>query len=201
MSFGLPSFGASQLLGGLGGGADPGKKQWAQMLAQYNLVRGQNAGLFANAFQQQRKALGSIKGGYGAALNETNAQQANARTGVMDREKANLGALRSTLAGSGMGGGTLDANLQRGVNMDTNRSLANVDSQFAALRQNLATERAQLEANQYGALSGLFQNQAGQSNQLGMSLFDAIGNQQHPDPNAFLGNLLQGGMNILPFLA
>lgn len=190
MSFGLPSFGASQLLGGFGGGGDPGKKQWAQMLAQYNMVRGQNAGLFANAFQQQRKGLGAIKQGYGAALNETNAQQATAHQGVMDREKSNLGALRSTLAGSGMGGGTLDANLQRGVFSDTNRSLANVDSHFAAMRQNLATERSQLEANQYGALAGLFQNQAGQSNQLGMSLFDAIGNQQHPDPNAGWNALL-----------
>lgn len=200
MSFGLPSFGASQLFGGLGGGADPGKKQWAQMLAQYNMVRGQNAGLFANAFQQQRKGLGAIKAGYGNALAQTGVQQAQATQGVRDRETANLGALRSTLAGSGMGGGTLDVNLQRGVQQDTNRGLADVDARFAALRQNLATERAQLEANQYNALSGLFQSQAGQSNQLGMSLFDAIGNQQHPDPNAFLGNLIQGGMNILPFL-
>lgn len=184
---GLGSAGLSSLLGG---GSDPGKKQWAQMLAQYNLTKGQNAGLFANAFQQQRKGLGAIKQGYGAALNETNAQQATAHQGVMDRETANLGALKSGLAGSGMGGGTLGANLQRGVYSDTNRGLANVDAQFAAIRQSINTQRAGLEANQYGALSGLFQNQASQSNQLGMSLFDAIGNQQHPDPNAGFNALL-----------
>lgn len=189
------------LLGGLGGGGDPGKKQWAQMLAQYRLLQGQNAGNFANAFQQLKKSQGAIRAGYGAARNETNAQQTVARQGVMDSEKRNLGALRSTLAGSGMGGGTLDVNLQRGVQADTNRSLASVDANFAALRQRLATEQAGLEANSYNALADLFQGQAAQNNQLGMSLINAIGSQQRADPNAWMGNLLQGGMQLLPFLA
>lgn len=194
------SSGAGGLSSLLGGGGDPGKKQWAQMLRQYQMMQGQNAGMFANAFQQQRKSLGAIKAGYGAARNETNAQQTATRQGVMDRETQSLGAQRATLAGSGMGGGTLDVNLQRGITQDTNRSLANVDANFAALRQRLSAEESGLTANGYGAMSGLFQNQAGMNSQLGMSLFNAIGNQQHPDPNAFLGNLIQGGMNILPFV-
>jgi hypothetical protein len=182
--------GAGALGSLLGGGKDPGKKQLAQMMGIYGQLGGKQAGFFANALQQQKQGLASIGKGYKTAMGLAGSQAATAKQGVLDRETANTGALKAGLAGSGMGGGTLQANLQRGVYSDTNRSLAGVDSALAELQANLMTQKAQLEANQYGALAGLFQNQSAQSTALGQSMIGTLGSVEHADPNAGWNALL-----------
>lgn len=176
-----------------GGGKDPGKKQMAQILAEYAKLQNANKVGYANALAMGQKGLGSIQSGFTNALNATNAQASAARQGILDREKANLGTIAGGLADAGNLGSTVGANLQRGVYSDTNRGLTQVDSMFADLRAGLMERRAALEANQYNALAGLFQGQTAGQLGLGQGLISTIGSQQHPDPNSGLNALLQLG--------
>ncbi len=199
---GLGAFGGNKGVAGLlGGGKDPGKAQLAQILGIYKQLQGQQAGLYANAQQQQKKGLDAINTGYGKALGEVANSGAVAKQQVLSRERQNLGTLQQGLTQSGLGSTSVAQNLQRGVYSDTNRSLSAVDESLAQLRSNLQAQKSQLEANQYGALAGLFQNQNAAQTGLGQSLIGTLGSVQHTDPNAFLGNLVQGGMNLLPFLS
>lgn len=194
--------GASSALsmGNMLGGSDPGKKQLKQILGIYKQLQGQQAGLYANAQQQQKKGLKAIQGGYDKALKETGNLGYSAKQSVLGREKQNLGAMQQGLTQSGLGSTSVAQNLQRGVYSDTNRSLSAIDEQLASLRSNLQAQKSQLEANQYGALAGLFQNQSASQVGLGQSMIGTLGSVQHQDPNAWMGNLVQGGMNLLPFL-
>lgn len=184
----------------LGGGSDPGKKQLAQILAQYKLLQQGTGVAYANAMAQQKKGLGAIKTGYTNALNATNTAASTAKQSVLDRETRNVGSLKAGLADFGMSGGTLGANLERGIYSDTNRSLSDVDAQIASIRAGLEAQQGQALAGQYGAMAGLFQGQNASNVGLGQSLIGTLGSVQHVDPNAWLGNLLQGGMQLLPFL-
>ena len=181
-------------------GEDPGKGQLAQILGIYKQLQGQQAGLYANAQQQQKKGLAAINTGYGKALGEVANSGAVAKQQVLSRERQNLGTLQQGLTQSGLGSTSVAQNLQRGVYSDTNRSLSAVDESLAQLRSNLQAQKSQLEANQYGALAGLFQNQNAAQMGLGQSMIGTLGSVQHQDPNAWMGNLIQGGMQILPFL-
>ena len=193
------AFGIGGMLAG-GMGADPGKKQLAQIMGIYKQLQGQQMGLYANAQQQQKKGLAAINTGYGKALGEVANSGAAAKTAILGREKQNLGSLQQGLTQSGLGSTSVAQNMQRGVYSDTNRSLSAVDESLAQLRSNLQAQKSQLEANQYGALAGLFQNQSAAQIGLGQSMIGTLGSVQHQDPNAWMGNLVQGGMNLLPFL-
>jgi hypothetical protein len=173
--------------------ADPGKKQLAGILKQYSLLQNQQKVGYANALAQQQKGLGAIKTGYTNALNTVGAQGLAAKQSVTDRETRNVGALKSGLADSGMLGGTLGANLERGIYSDTSRSLSNIDAQIAQIRSGLQTEQANALAGQYGAMAGLHQGLAGAQTGLGQGLIQTLGNVQYQDPNAWLGSLFQIG--------
>lgn len=184
----------------LGGGADPGKKQLKGILQQYSLLQNQQKVGYANALAQQQKGLGAIKTGYTNALNTVGSQGLAAKQAVMDREKQNLGALKSGLADSGMLGGTLGANLERGIYSDTNRGLSDIDARIAQIRSGLQTEQANALAGQYGQMAGLHQGLVGAQTGLGQNLIGTLGSVQYQDPNAWIGNLIQGGLQTLPFL-
>ena len=195
-SLGLGASG-SALLGGLGGGGgDPAKKQYKNILAQHALLQRQNQASYANALYQQKQGLNAINKGYGAALQTLGTQGNAAKRSIVDRETANTGALKAGLVSSGLSDTTTAANLQRGIYSDTNRDLAGVDEAIAQIKANLQAQQAGAQAGQYGAMAGLFQGQAASNAGLGQSLINTIGNVQYSDPNAWLNQLLGIGGTI-----
>ena len=189
--FGSGGGGLAGLFGG--GGSDPGKKQLKQILGIYKQLQSGQSSLYANALQQQKKGLGAITTGFGNAQKAVGNSGYAAKSSILGREKQNLGTLQQGLTSSGLGSTSVTQNLQRGVYSDTNRSLSQVDEQLAQIRSSLFAQQAALEANQYGALAGIFQGQAGAQTGLGQSLIGTLGSVQHPDPNAGLNSLLQFG--------
>ena len=185
----LGAFGGAGLLGGVGG-SDPGKKQQKGILAAHAQNAMQNRSLFAQAAYQQRQGLGAINAGYKQANSAIGAGAASARQGILDRETANLGALKAGAAAGGTLGTSTNTNLQRAVYSDTSRNLSALDADVANIKAELAQRQAAAQAGQYGALAGIAQNQAGASNQLGLSLINSLGNVQYQDPNAWLQSLL-----------
>lgn len=192
--------GSAAAMSGLLGGKDPGKAQLAQILGIYKQLQGQQQGLYANAMQQQKKGLKAVQGGYDKALKETGNLGYSAKQSVLGREKQNLGMMQQGLTQSGLGSTSVAQNLQRGVYSDTNRSLGDIDAQIAQIRSGLLAQQGNAVGGQYGALAGLFQNQSSAQVGLGQSMIGTLGGVQHQDPNAWMGNLIQGGMQILPFL-
>lgn len=182
-------------IGGLlgGGGGDPGKKQYAQILAAHDRVANQNKAAYANALYQQKQGLGAIKTGYGGALTALSTAGNAGRQDIVDREMRNTGALKAGLVSSGLGDTTTAANLQRGIYSDTSRNLSAHDAAVAQIRASLMAQQAGAEAGQYGALSGVLQGQAGMNAQLGQSLINSIGNVQYEDPGDWISQLLQLG--------
>lgn len=187
-------------LGGvLGGGPDPGKKQYKDILAQHAQLQAQNKASYANALYQQKQGLGAINKGYGAALQSLSTQGAAAKQSIVDRETQNTGALKAGLVSSGLGDTTTATNLQRGIYQDTSRALSSTDEAIAQIKASLLAQQAGAQAGQYGAMAGIFQNQAGQNAALGQSLINSIGNVQYTDPNAWLQQLLGIGGTALGF--
>lgn len=198
---GLSAFGGHKGIAGmLGKQKDPGKAQLAQILAQYRLMQGQQRSIFASAQQQQQKGLRAVEGGYKNALATIGNTGYQAKQNVLGREQQNLGSMRAGLESSGLQDTTLGANLSRAVYRDTNRDLSQIDEMLAGMRSSLEAQRGMAQAGQYGALAGLLQGQSGQQTALGQSLIGTLGSVQHTDPNAWMAGLVQGGMNLLPFL-
>lgn len=195
---GLGAFGGAGLLGGLGG-SDPGKKQQKGILAAHAQTAMQNRSLFAQAAYQQRQGLGAINAGFKQANSAIGAGAANARQGILDRETANLGALKAGAAAGGTLGTSTNTNLQRAVYSDTSRNLSALDADVANIKAELAQRQAATQAGQYGALAGIAQNQAGASNQLGLSLINSLGNVQYQNPQEWISNLFGLGGTVAGF--
>lgn len=167
-------------------------KQMKYLQALFAQLQGNQAALFGQAQGAQRKALSTIKSGYGNALANTGLQANNAKRSVLDRESQQMGGLAQSLASRGLGNTTLLDNAKRGISSSTNRELSNIDSMLAQIQSQLQIGQAGAEANVYGSLSNLFQNQSSAMTGLGLQKGQAL--YGSPEINS---NLAPGGMGQL----
>lgn len=181
----------------LGGGKDPGKGQQKQVLAIFEDLKRQQRRQYASAFQQQRQALGSIQKGYAGARSEVSRIGGEARQGALDRGVQQQASGAQSLTSRGLGNTTAVDNLQRAISGDTSRSLARIDEALAGMHSNLSVQQGRDEAQAYGALSSLFQNQSAQQTSLGTSIAGSIAGVQHQDPNAWISSLLSFGGGLI----
>ncbi len=175
---------------GLSSGSDPGKKQLGSVLQAQRETAMQNRSLFAQAKYEAKQGQKAIDSGFKAANSVLGQAAATGRQRLLDRETANLGALKAGVADSGMGGTSTATNLQRAVYSDSSRDLAGFDAEIAGIKADLEARRAAATAGQFGSLAGISQNQAGASNALGQSLINSLSNVQYADPNQWLNSLL-----------
>lgn len=181
----------------MGGGKDPGKGQYNQVMSIFKQAQGQQAQAQANALQQQQKALGAIKGGYKNALASAGNTAYAAKKSVLGRETQNLGTMRAGLESSGLQDTTLGANLSRAVYSDTNTNLGQIDSALSQILSGLQSEQAQLEAGIYGNTASMFGAFGAQNAGLSSNIANAVAGVQYENPNAWLSSLFSMGGNVL----
>lgn len=178
-----------------GGGGDPGKKQYGQMMSVYQKAQSNQALQFARAQGEQKKALGAIKTGFGAARANTGQVFRQARVGAQELGQQGLAASQQGMVDRGLYNTTVFDNAQRGVNADITRSLAEIDAAYAQGIAGLDVGEGQAVAGVHQGMAGLYQNQSAQSTALSGDIAQAIANVQYEDPNAWLKQLLGiGGM-------
>lgn len=201
MGFGNPFGGFDSALGGLfgGGGKDPGKKRYADVMALYAQLQSQQNAGYGKAYGQQKKALGAIQTGFQGAIDNASRVGASSKQGVLDREQQSMGALSQSLTDRGLFNTTAFDNARRGISSDTNKSLSSIDAAIAQLQGGLLAQKGQAEAGAYGNLAGLQQNWAGAQTGLGLSKVASIEGVQDQNTD-WLGQLFQTGAQFLPFL-
>lgn len=107
------------------------------------------AGAFASgrdALGDARRAyetsLGNLDRDYAAAGSELSGMFAGQRQGIQDRQSQNLGSVRASMMGRGLGNTTALDNANRGVYADTERAMTNLGAAEAGTRANFNTNRA-----------------------------------------------------------
>lgn len=177
----------------LGGGADPGKKQLAQVLKLHGQAKAENAAGFASAIQANRMARNTIAGGYGRAKNEIGRIGRAGRMDILDRERMDTGLATQNAITGGNLGTTVYSSLARGIRSDTSRALGRLDEMMATLFANNEIGGATAEANIDQGLAGIYQNQAQSNAQLTSNTAATVAGVQHQDPNGWIQSLFQVG--------
>lgn len=124
-----------------------------------NTLQGQLAQSQLNQTGQQIQANNaSVMGNYDTARRELDMAGQGAITGLLNRERQQIGASQQSLQGRGLGNTSIVDNARRGIQADTGQNIAGVQEQVGQQRSNLATQRGQMQFATGSQLSDFMQN-------------------------------------------